>query len=280
MSHTCDFINENGYSVCINCGITETEDNHYWSEDQNNHDVYKRNEIREISKKTKGLKKNWYYLLRINKMYIRSKSHVYVEVLYILNQLPFTPKIKKDLYQYIISKNFKSYKDVWNAFYKIICDLDLPITTVEYIKILNAKRKKAYNPFTKNNINTVKVRKYYWYITKSIEKARKILDFSHEQAHDLYKIVFNYYNLIRFGMFKSTNPINLIQNLVYYTIREILKPNQQVFNKNNFGLLTLCYITQLVKYIIEIKELNLDSEFSKKLTINARNMKIYNTIII
>lgn len=278
MSHTCTFVIENGYNVCKCCGLTDTENNHYWHKNQNL-DVYIRSEMKEI-KKDKKLNKNWYYLLKINKIYTSNKSHTHTEIKYILNQFPLNDKRKTNLYQYLMSKNLKSNKEVWESFYKIICILDLPITTKEYIGILKKERnrRRVFTPLTFNsntfNTKSISVRKYYWYISKCINKAQKLLNLSHEEEQDIYKIVFNYYNLIRFRMLKSLNPIHLIQNLVYYTIRQQYQPNQQKFSKKNFGLQNLTYIAKLVNFLKEIKDMNLDSKIPTKLTINARNIKI------
>jgi hypothetical protein len=269
MSHT--FVNENGYKVCIECG--EAEDTHYWSKQDD--EVFHRSE--GITTKNMSLNGNWRRLLNMNLKYVKSKyTYVNNEIIHILNQLPFSVSVRKDLYTYIMSKKLTSFIEVWDTFYKVICVQDLPITTEEYIDILNSERqrKKALKMF--KPIHKVEsIRKYYWYITKCIEKARKILDFPYEEGQDLYKIVFNYYNLIRFKMLKSTNPIRLIENLVYYAVRDKLEPNQQVFNKTNFGLSTFCYITQLIKYLKEVKQNKLDAPLSLKLRINARNMKLY-----
>ena len=263
------FTNKNGYKVCTSCG--EAEKTHYWSKDRKN-DAFSRNQPVPVPIKI-HFNSKWYRLLNINSKYGKSKF-IYVndEVLCIVNQLPFSVNIRKELYSYIMNKKFTSFKEVWEAFYRIICIRDLPITTKEYISIINSKRnrKKSFKIFKPTHRNE-SVRKYYWYITKCIKKAQDIIGFSYKEGQDLYKIVFNYYILIRFKMLKSTNPILLIENLVYYTIRDKLKINQQVFNKTNFGLSSFCYITQLVKYLKEIKENNLDSPLSQKLVINTRN---------
>ena len=75
-------------------------------------------------------------------------------------------------------------------------------------------------------------------------------------------------------MLKSSNPIHLIQNLVYYTVREKLQPNQQHFSKRNFEIMNYSYTNSLVKYLKEIKDLKLDSCFIEKLEISKRNKRL------
>ncbi len=280
MSHT--FTNKDGFSVCTHCGIIE-EKTHYWSDDLTN-EAFNRIENKQagryynLSPPNQTFEWYWYNLLKINRRFSKdNSSYVNTEITYIFNQLPFSSEVKNKLHTYLRNKKLTSYKEVWDTIYKIICVLDLPLTTTDFLKILNTdrKRKKTFKPLTTHNES---IRKYYWYISKSIEKARKIMGFSHEQGQELYKLVYNYYNLIRFRLLKSANPILLIQNLTYYAIRDKLKPNQQVFNKNNFGISSFCFISRLVGYLKEIKELKLDFTLSQKLSINARNIKLYSTL--
>ena len=172
----------------------------------------------------------------------------------------------------MINKKFKSQDEIREEFYNLICIYDLPITSSEFIEMLNTDRTQKFKPLTK--LQNTKIRKYYWYITKQIEKARKMLNFSYEESQQAYKIVFNYYNLIRFKMLKSTNPTHLIHNLVYYTIRERLQPNQRHFNKTNFKIKNFSYITYLIRYLKEIKTSGLDSHFVETLNISKRNKKL------
>lgn len=262
------FINENGFKVCCNCG--ETERIHYWNSDQidevRNRDNFLTNN-RKIYKNHK-----WNRLSKLNKIFVVNKNHfLYKEVLCILNLLPLSSEVKKNLHNYIIRKKLTSYKEVCKTFYKLIYTLDLPLTSTEFIEILHiVGRKHKYKPLTKLQ-NIESVRKYYWYITKMVEKAKKMLNFSPEDAQTIFLIVFNYYNLIRFKMLKSPNPIYLIQNLVYYTIREKYHPVQTKFNKRNFEIMNLSFLTYLIRYLKEIKKSNLDSCFPEKLVISKRN---------
>jgi len=272
MSH--NFVNENGYNVCHCCG--EAFESHYWNKEQEKRDTYNRS----VPIQTKGFKPNykWNRLLQINKRSSTKLSpFVYSEILCILNLLPLSPKVKKSLYNYILKRKITTYIGVCKTFYKLICKLDLPLTTTEYIKILKIGRKHRFKPLS-NFKNMESLRKYYWYINRQIEKAKQILNFSPEEKEIIYKIVLNYYNLIRFKMLKSSNPIYLIQNLVYYTIRDKLEPIQTKFNKKNFGIRNISYITTLVKYLKEVKDLKLDSIFTEKLKINKRNKNLVATL--
>jgi len=264
------FVYENGYHVCCNCGIAK--DSHYWDKDQSDM-VFDRNKPKE---EKYFMNNKWKNLLRKNNIYTMPfYYHAYTEILFIVNLLPFPDKMKKNLREYMISKKFKSCNDVIKNFYKLICKLDLPITSAEFLEILKSNKKQGFKPLTKLR-NVENVRKYYWYINKQIEQARKILNFSNTEKQELYKIVLNYYNLIRFKMCKSSNPIYLIENLIYYTIREKLRPLQTHFNKNNFKIQNPSYITTLVKFLKEIKKNNLDSSFSETLEISQRNKKLAN----
>ncbi len=266
MSHV--FIHKNGFNVCIHCGIAK--DSHYWNKDQNDI-VFDRDTPKEEKYFMNG---KWKKLLRKNKIYTMPfYYHAYTEILFIMNLLPFSNKIKIKLREYMINKKLTSCDAVIKNFYNMICRLDLPITSAEFLKILKNNKKQSFKPLTKLR-KIENVRKYYWYINKQIEQAQKILDFSHIERQELYKIVLNYYNLIRFKMCKSSNPIYLIENLIYYAVREKLRPLQTHFNKTNFKIQNPSYITTLVKYLKEIKNNNLDSTFSKTLEISQRNQNL------
>ncbi len=269
---TCNehnFINENGFKCCITCGIATRE--HYWCIDLTRESC-KNNILALRPMFFFSPHKNWKRLLQTNTNFTAEmSSFIHIEILNILNLLPFSSKTKKDLYNYIIKKKIKSYDEVCKIFYTLICKLDLPIITKDFIKILHYGRKDKYKPLTKlkNIKNITNIRKYYWYIGKQVEKAKEILNLSNEEAQDIYKIVLNYYNLIRFKMLKTSNPISLIQNLIYYTIREIIQPNQKTFNKRNFEIINILYMsTTLINYFKEIKAKELDSCFIEKLTFN------------
>jgi len=268
MSHI--YVNENGNRVCKHCG--EAEIAHYWNNDQT-YEIMKRfTPIQTV--KDKKLDVKWKRLLQLNsRLTLDMNHHLYIEILTILNLLPLSSGIKKQLHSYMINKNFKSYKQVYETFYKLICIHDFPLTSTEFLKILNTGKKNRYKPLTKIQ-NVESVRKYYWYITEQIEKARKILDFSHEDGQRIYKIVFDYYNLIRFKMLKALNPTYLIHNLIYYTIREKLRPNQSRFNKRNFEIVNTSFISTLIRCLKEIKVSKTDSKFAEKLKISKRNMKL------
>lgn len=271
MSH--NFIDENGFKVCTHCG--ETEEEHYWN----------KNQINEIKNRTlpipiikKHINNKWKRLLRMSTIFTATKSHsVYNEILCLINLLPLSSKIKMNLSEFIMKKNLRTTNEIYETVYKVICTLDLPITTTEYLEILHIDKSHRYKPLTKID-NIENIRKYYWYITKSVEKAKKLLNFSPEEAEKIEKITFNYYNLIRFKMLKSPNPIYLIQNLVYYTIREKLKPVQTQFNKTNFEITNFSFMSSLIKYLVEIKKSNLDSCFFEKLEISERNKQLEKAI--
>ena len=265
---THNFVYNNGYKSCIECGECEKID--YWNEDLN-YEVINRETYRQSSKR-KLKNSKWKRYLHINNRYLTNTSHlIHRKILDTLNIIPLSSKTKKKLYKYMINKKFKSSSEINEAFYNIICIHDFPITSTEFINMLNIDKTQKFKPLTK--LKNTNVRKYYWYITKQIEKARKMLNFSYEESQQVYKIVFNYYNLIRFKMLKSTNPIHLIHNLVYYTIREKLQPNQRHFNKINFEIINLSYITYLIGYLREIKISGLDSNFIETLQISKRNIK-------
>ena len=213
----------------------------------------------------------WRVLLQKNKFYT-AKIHnwIYKEVMLILNVLPLSSNAKYELFVYLSNKNITSYNELCAILYDIVCRRDLPITTADFLNVLQDDRKYKFKLCTKIE-KMSSVRKYYWYINKLTEKAKKILNLSHEEAQRIYKIVLNYYNLIRFKMLKSSNPINLIQTLIYYTVREKIQPNQQKFNKRNFGMTNFVFTTYLVRFLIEIKQKNLDCNFFEKLEISKRN---------
>ena len=264
-----NFFHENGYSVCTICG--EAENSHYWHNDKIHEAI---NRIKPIQIGKYQTNDKWKKLIRTNKKYTVNKSpYLTEEILEILNQLPLSSEVKGNLYSYLMRKKFKYLNEVWKNFYKLICINDLPITTTEFLKILQNGKRYKVKPFKKLQ-KVENGRKYYWYITKQLNKAQKILGFSPEEARKIYKIVFNYYNLIRFKMLKSSNPIHLIQNLVYYTVREKLQPNQQHFSKRNFEIINYSYTNSLVKYLKEIKDLKLDSCFIEKLEISKRNKRL------
>jgi hypothetical protein len=278
MSHI--FINENGYQVCKHCGIAEST--HYWNKDQTS-EIMKRFTPIKTAKYNKTGKYHkseaeWNRLLQLNSRLTTDISHfLYKEIIILLNMLPLSSEIKKNIHNYLIKKNLKSYRELIDAFYRLICIHDLPLTSVEFLEILQIGREYKFKPLTKLS-NMESTRKYYWYITKQIEKAKKILNFSNEDTQRIYKIVLNYYNLIRFKMLKSSNPIYLIQNLVYYTIREKLQPNQHNFSKRNFEVQNSSFMTSIIKFLQEIKNLKLDSNFSEKLKISKRNAKLKATL--
>jgi len=261
---THNFVYNNGYKCCIKCG--ESEKSHYWNDDLT-YETINRELYKQPIKKIKDNK--WKTLLYRSHLFLNETPHfLHKKILEILNILPLSLKAKKNLYIYIISKKYKSYNEIRKAFYNIICIHDLPITSKKFVKILNTDTVQKFKPLTK--LRNTSVRKYYWYISKQIENARKIINFSYEESQDIYKIVFDYYNLIRFKMLKSPNPIYLIHNLVYYTIREKIQPNQQHFNKNNFKIKDLAFITSLIKILKEIKSKNLDSNFIETLQVKNR----------
>jgi hypothetical protein len=262
------FVHENGYQICSNCG--EAESVHYWNEDSLTEVINRSQPIQTPSYK---INDKWKKLMRVNQIFaVEKSSYLTDEILKILNQLPLSSEVKGNLHNYLMKKRFKSYNEVCKAFYKLICINDLPLTTVEFIEILQTERKYKVKILTK--LKGESVRKYYWYITKQIEKAREILNFSPEESQQIFKIVFNYYNLIRFKMLKASNPTHLIQNLVYYTIRDKLRPNQQHFSKRNFELKDYSYISRLVRILKKIKDLGLDSCFVEKLEISNRNKRL------
>ena len=267
------FVNENGYSCCTNCG--EAKNIHYWSEDYLHDVIIRILPIHHYSKNTNySFNRKWKHLMRMNKIY-GNKTNRYIneEILKILNLFPLSHEVKGNIYSYMMGKEFSSYNEVCKTFYELICVNDLPITSKEFIKILQAEKKTKFKLLTKLN-GVENARKYYWYITKQIEKARNILNFSHEEGQEIYKIVLDYYNLIRFKLLKSANPTYLIHNLVYYTVRERLHPNQQCFSKKSFEIENCSFVNRLVKYLKELKRLNLDSHLPIKLNISSRNKRL------
>lgn len=264
------FVNKNGYSCCINCG--EAERTHYWSKDLLHDAIINIKPIRTAN--YQQFSRKWKHLMRMNKIYGKKKTHYLAkEIFKILNQFHLSHKVKGNIYSYMMGKSFSSYNEVCKTFYELICVNDLPITSKEFIKILQAEKKTKFKMFTVLN-GVENARKYHWYISKQIEKAKEILNFSHEEGQEIYKIVLNYYNLIRFKLLKSSNPTYLIHNLVYYTVRNKLQPNQQHFGKRIFGLKDFSYVNRLVKCLEEIKDKKLDSLFTEKLEINCRNKRL------
>jgi len=209
------FINENGFKCCTSCGIALTE--MYWDNEHKKHEFGLRQRAIVMSNYTHNT--HWRRLLRLNNnSNAIMPSFIYKEVLAILNLLPIAPTLKRDFHTYITNMKIKSYDELCKVFYDLVCKHDLPITTADFIKTLRTGRKHDYKLLTK--LKSVEyIRKYYWYINKLMHKAKELLNLSNEETQHIYKIVFNYYNLIRFRMYKSSNPVYLIQNLIYYTIR-------------------------------------------------------------
>ena len=264
------FVNEHGYKCCISCGISILE--HYWNDDLT-HEANERN-MSTTRPKFMRYNKDWKRLSNLNKNLTTAiPNHIYREILTVINALPLSSVVKKNLHNYMTSMKIRSYDEVCKTFYNLICKHDLPITTSDFIDILQSGKKYRYKLLTKLR-NVSNVRRYYWYINKEVQKAKELIELSNEESQDIYKIVLNYYNLIRFKMLKTSNPISLIQNLVYYTIREIFRPNQKVFNKRVFGLTNVSYITTLVRYLKEIRIRDLDSQFSERLLISKRNKRL------
>ena len=267
------YINNSGFKCCTHCGIAKNT--HYWNEDQTYELLSRSTPPRFFRVKNQfnyKTNRKWERLLTVDRNFTTGISgHLFNEVLSILQLLPLTPERKNDVYNYILNKKFTSYQEVCEAFYKLLHIHDLPLTTKEFLEILKNGRKHDYKLLTRIKDNTKIIRKYYWYISKQMEIARKILNFSYEESQEIYKIVFDYYNLIRFKMFKASNPTTLIKNLIYYTIRERMQPNQHIFSKDSFGLKNLSFIQSIIRYLKEIKKLKLDKNFVEKLEISIRN---------
>jgi len=226
-----DFKTESGYSVCRNCGFSKRAI-HYNNKNQEIISKLSENELEilKMLKKASYMKfpKNsqFYRMLKINyHAELNDKPLTpfqYLRLQLILGRLNINPNLKKNITREIESKKPKHITEIYNLLYTITSKQDLPITYTELKEVIDSftDKKTFFKPLQMENLKQLSVRKYYWYISKTIEEKCDYM--TKQEKMKFYRIVKNYYDLIRFKLSYGCNPTILINFLLYKSVNQLL----------------------------------------------------------
>jgi hypothetical protein len=193
----------------------------------------------------------------------------------ILDKLRMSSKQKKDILEEIKKEKPKNIREMINCLYRIIAINDLPYTYKELYDIVNSftEDRKNFNAFSLNSLKTAKRRTYYWYISKTLEDKCTYL--TNEEKMKVYKIVKNYYDLLRFKMNIGSNPIVLLNYLIWQTVKQKISQKELKKRlKRDIGHFTsrkyfdnpqLASTPRIKETFKQIKDNNLDNSFEEKL---------------
>lgn len=259
IKHIHQYVYENGYKICVNCGIAETE-------------TYFNIECRKIEENNKNSRKrvlttsnsqNWNRLLRIDKYKekVFTKSRFYL-VLNLLTEYLNDTQIELLKVKVLQFHKLNRIKDVYKAVYEECYKNDFSITSKELTDVFQEFSKNTYFKILQDTSNLEIIRKYYWLINKTLNKCQ----LSMENHMRCYKMVYNYYRLIRFGMNSGINPVLLIKTISYFTLKYVDWENRKT--QEFFGIESNHpEIAKFKNYMIKIKERNLDKKILDKLEI-------------
>lgn len=257
--HSHVFVFERGYRVCKKCGIAIKED--YFSLEDSVMRI-KRENANEKLRVRKRFSKNayWNRIFTVENRYAKDNNHY--EMIYFLrlaNNLDLNEKQKKILYREFKRKKHRGYKEVCLTVFETICKHDMPITFLEYKKLVASLFRTA--SFLIKMMSYNKHRKYYWFIQKVLDNPS--VRMSKEEKMKAYHIIRNYYCLIRFVLSRPYKPTALIRELAYRVIKKELG---KTVNKEMYGIKSsTLYSTKLKHDLAYIKERNLDDGFNHKI---------------
>lgn len=244
--------------VCNICGIAETRI--YYNEKYKSIEESNTSKIRSW-KNTNNHNGKRLFKVDQYKENIYTKSRFYLVLNLFTEYLNNTQIeiLKKKILQF---NKLNKIKDVYRAIYEECYKNDFPITSKELIDIFQEFSKNTYFKIFQDTSNLEVIRKYYWLINRTLNKCQ----LSMENHMRCYKMVYNYYNLIRFGMNSGINPILLINTITYFSLKYVDWKNRKT--QNFFGIESNHpEIVKFKEYMIIIKERNLDKKILDKLVI-------------
>jgi len=123
--------------------------------------------------------------------------------------------------KFVSLKEPHTYLELYKLMFEYMYDFDIPITTKELTDAIiqtaqTSSFRKTLKRFFKKISNSNKIRTYYWYIVKRLER----LPLDDETKTKFEKIIWFYYNIIRFRLPTSYNPLTLIDYLVFHVVKQ------------------------------------------------------------
>ncbi|MGV9204791.1 MAG: hypothetical protein ACOC44_12330 [Promethearchaeia archaeon] len=226
-----------GFKVCQKCGLVLEEFEYdYIGEAFKRYE--KNKEIRQPTAELSPEQKAKFKRLKawdknVRREHKNMHPYVYNRLNRVISQLPLSHEVKQNIKQYIFSQQIEMLFDGYQLIYEYIAKYDLPITSKKLKKILNSDREREIFDFYKKE--TRFIRHYYWKLERMIKK----IPIRKAERMRLYKLSYNYYKLIRFGLHYMGNPILLMKNLLWGICNKVYPYNQihkKFRSKKFFGI--------------------------------------------